>query len=205
MIMEYLQHFHFLRPAWLLAIPVLLYFWYKIRPRKKFKNEPQEGIAPHLAKALSIGNSATRKIYPIDGVAISGICLALAVAGPTWSRTPNPLVAETAPLVVVLKVTESMETSDIAPTRLDRARFKILDLVEVRAGARTALVAYAGTAHRVSPLTEDPNILRPLLESLSPKVMPEAGDNAGDALELAVKILATADTPGAILFVLDDL
>ena len=47
-----------------------------------------------------------------------------------------------------------------------------VDLIEARAGARTALVAYSGTAHRVSPLTEDPNILRPLLQGLTPKVMP---------------------------------
>lgn len=188
-----------------MAIPVLLFLWFRIRPHKAIERDSQEGIAPHLAKALSVGNSAIRKIYLIDGVAIGGICLALAVAGPTWSRTPNPLVAETAPLVVIMKVTESMMSSDIAPTRLDRARFKVLDLVEARAGARTALVAYAGTSHRVSPLTEDPNILRPLLESLSPEIMPETGDNAGAALDLAIEILATADTPGAILFVLDDL
>lgn len=203
--MEYLQHFHFLRPLWLLAVPILLFMWLRIRPRKEIKNKSQEGIAPHLAKALSVGNSAVRKIYPIDGVVIGGICLALAVAGPTWSRTPNPLVAETAPLVVIMKVTESMLDSDIAPSRLDRARFKVLDLVAARAGARTALVAYAGTSHRVSPLTEDPNILQPLLESLAPEIMPETGDDAGAALNLAIEILATADTPGAILFVLDDL
>ncbi|MEM7462509.1 MAG: VWA domain-containing protein, partial [Pseudomonadota bacterium] len=202
---DYIQHFHFLRPLWLLAIPVLIYLWFKIRPRKVAKNEAQKGIAPHLAKALSVGSFQGRRIYPIDVVIAGGICLALAVSGPTWSRTPNPLVAETAPLVVVLKVTESMQSSDIAPTRLDRARFKILDLIESRAGARTALVAYAGTPHRVSPLTEDPNILRPLLESLSPEIMPETGDQADEAMDLAIEILATADTPGAILFVLDDL
>ena len=66
-------------------------------------------------------------------------------------------------------------------------------------------MAYAGTAHRTAPLTEDPGILRPLLEGLTPAVMPVEGDNATAALDLATGILNDAETPGAVLFVLDDL
>lgn len=98
-----------------------------------------------------------------------------------------------------------METPDIQPSRLERASFKILDLVERRAGAQTALFAYAGSAHRVTPLTEDPNIVRSYLEGLSPEVMPIEGDRADLALEMTVGELQKSDTPGAILFALDDL
>lgn len=202
---EALQYFHFLRPAWLLALPVMALLWWLIRPRAVHRAPPADGIAPHLAAALQVGDRARRRVYPIDGVTLAGLLLALAVAGPAWTRIPNPLVANTAPLVVALAVTDSMQSPDLAPTRQDRARFKILDLIETRAGARTALVAYAGTAHRVSPLTEDPNILRPLLEGLTPAAMPEPGARADAALALASDILNEAETPGAILFVLDDL
>lgn len=205
---EALAHFHFLRPLWLLALLPLGWLWLRVRPRRAGKPGgagAAGGIAPHLAAALRVGRAEGRRIYPIDGVVLAGVLAALAVAGPTWSRLPSPLVAETAPLVVALKVTPSMETPDLAPTRLDRARFKILDLIDARAGARTALVAYAGSAHRVAPLTEDPNILRPLLEGLSPAVMPRPGDDAGAALAAATEILGPAGATGAVLFVLDDL
>lgn len=202
---EMAQSFHFLRPLWLLAIPVAVLMWALVRPRRARKDPGFRGIAPHLAAALRVGSEGDRRVLPIDGVALAAILLALATAGPTWSRVPNPLVADTAPLVVALKVTDSMQTPDLAPTRADRARFKILDLIEQRAGARTALVAYAGTAHRVAPLTEDPEILRPLLEGLSPATMPVAGQDAGKALTLAGEILAAGDGAGAVLFVLDDL
>jgi Ca-activated chloride channel family protein len=66
------------------------------------------------------------------------------------------------------------------------------------------VIAYAGSAHRLSPLTEDADILRPLLEGLSPRVMPIEGNDATAALALAQEVLSTADTPGAILFLLDD-
>ncbi len=202
---EILEFFHFIRPLWLGAIVPMLALWWSVRPKGADSAKQSAGIAPHLAEALEVGRRNKRRVYAIDGVALTGIFLAVAAAGPTWSRAPNPLVAETAPLVVALKVTPSMETPDLAPTRLDRAKFKIIDLIEARAGARTGLVAYAGSAHRVAPLTEDPNILRPLLESLTPAVMPVEGDDAGAALTLAEEILSTAPSPGAVLFALDDL
>lgn len=203
--METLAAFHFLRPMLLLALLPIAALWYAVRPRRAGDATVNDHIAPHLAAALQVRNGNRQRMFPIDGVCLGLTLLTLAAAGPTWSRLANPLIAETAPLVVALKVTESMETADLAPSRLDRARFKIRDLIAERAGARTALVAYAGSAHRVSPLTEDPNILRPLLEGLSPSIMPTGGDNATAALDLAGDILAGAESPGAVLFVLDDL
>lgn len=202
---EAVQNFRFLHPLVLLAIPLIILMWALIRPRRAAGAAPPKAIAPHLAAALQVGSSKTARISPIDGVALTLLLTTLAAAGPAWTRKPNPLVADTAPLVVALKVTDSMLTPDLAPTRLDRARFKVLDLIAARAGARTALIAYAGSAHNVSPLTEDPNILRPLLDGLNPKVMPKPGADAGAALAMATEVLATAETAGAILFVLDDL
>ncbi|MDP5218459.1 VWA domain-containing protein [Ruegeria sp. 2205SS24-7] len=201
----FVDAFHFLRPIWLLLLPGIGLLWYLARPRRKPDGPDTLHIAPHLAEALRVGSNARRRVQPIDSVVLCLSLLTLAAAGPSWSRIPNPLIAESAPLVVALKVTPSMQDTDLAPSRLDRARFKILDLIAARAGARTALVAYAGTAHRVAPLTEDPDILRPLLQALSPEVMPVEGDDAAAALALSMDILGAAETAGAILFVLDDL
>ena len=199
------EHFHFLRPAWLLLIPIIagLWFWIRYQPGQRTSLQTT-AIAPHLQDALQVGGTAQQRFRPIDGVLLGAGLLALAVAGPTWSREPNPLLANSAPLVVALKVTESMLNTDLMPSRLDRARFKLQDLITDRAGARTAVIAYAGSAHRVSPLTEDANILRPLLDALSPEIMPVSGNDAGAALALTNEVLSTADTPGAILFLLDD-
>lgn len=203
--MAALDAFHFLRPLWLLALIPVAVLWWRIRPRRAAAADQPTGIAPHLAAALQVGDAGTRRVYPIDLVGVLGLGLCLAVAGPSWGRLPNPLIAETAPLVVAMKVTPSMMEADLPPSRLERARFKVLDLVASRSGARTALIAYAGSAHQVAPLTEDPNILRPLLEGLSPDIMPKEGDDPGAALDLATQILAGSETPGTVLFVLDDL
>ncbi len=199
------EAFHFLRPAWLALLPVALVLWWRIRSRATGRRDPPAGIAPHLADALTVGEGSAARLLPIDGVTAIIVLTALAAAGPAWSRVPNPLLAQTAPLAIALEVSESMLSTDVAPSRLERARHKILDLVAARAGGRTALVAYAGSAHRVVPLTDDPAVLRPFLEGLTPEIMPRGGQNATAALDLARGALAAEEVPGAILFVLDDL
>ncbi len=200
-----LAFFHFLRPAWLLLILPALLLWWLIRRRATVRPTTPAAIAPHLAAALTVGRSQRLKLLPIDGIALILVLLSMAAAGPTWSRIANPLVANTAPLAVVLNLSQSMQSTDIAPSRLERAKHKILDLLATRAGARTALIAYAGSAHRVVPLTEDPEVLKPFIEGLDPEVMPEAGRNASAALALAQATLAEESLPGAILFITDEL
>ncbi|MEM1235709.1 MAG: VWA domain-containing protein [Pseudomonadota bacterium] len=199
----FIEAFHFLRPWLLLLVPVVLLLWWFIRDHGQSKVAQADGLAPHLREALTLGRVSKRRFQPIDGV-VAGLILAiLGAAGPTWSRVPDPFLAQTAPLVVVLEVSSSMEGTDIAPSRLERGKQKIRDLLELRAGARTALVAYAGSAHRVVPLSEDADIMLPYLEGLSTETMPSDGSNAAAALEIATEILTGETAPGAILFVLD--
>jgi Ca-activated chloride channel family protein len=198
-----IEAFHFLRPLWLLALVPLALLWWTIRRNQTRQAPAPTGLAPHLRAALTVGGAARRRLLPIDGVALALALLAAAAAGPTWSRQPDPFAAQSAALVIALKVTPSMTADDIAPTRLDRARQKIRDLLELRSGARTALVAYAGTAHVTVPMTEDPGVVLPYLEGLAPEVMPVAGNRAADALTLADALLAREEGPGGVLFMTD--
>lgn len=201
----FLDAFHFLRPWCLILIPVVAWLWWRLRDHGRPQAALADGLAPHLREALTLGSNRNRLWQPIDGVALALLCAILGAAGPTWSRVPDPFLAQTAPLVIVLEVTPSMDATDIAPTRLERGKQKIRDLLELRAGARTGLVAYSGSAHRVVPLTEDAEIMRPYLEGLTTDIMPSEGDTAPAAYDIAIEMLAQEDTPGAVLFVLDGL
>lgn len=202
-VLDQLALFHFIRPWWLLPIPVALVLWWRVRYRATRREDTVKGLAPHLADALRVGSDRRRRLLPIDGITVLAVLAVLAAAGPTWSRVANPLLAQTAPLAVAFALSESMLNRDVAPSRLERAKFKIEDLLATRAGARTALIAYAGSAHTVTPLTEDPEVVKPFLEGLAPDIMPSPGNNATAALTLAVSALAAEPTPGAILFVAD--
>ena len=152
-----IEIFHLIRPLWLAALPAIGLVWWLVRRRDALQARTGRFLAPHLSEALTINRNSGRGLRAVDGVALTAILLALAAAGPTWSRQASPWFAETAPLVVAVEVSDSMRANDLQPTRLDRARFKILDLIAARTGSRTALIAYAGSAHTVMPPTTENN------------------------------------------------
>ena len=197
--------FHFIRPLVLVLVPAIAILWWQVRRSRVRRDNPADGLAPHLRSALTVGGESGARVEPIDGVAVGLILLAIGAAGPTWSRLPDPFVAQSAPIVVVLEVTPSMMETDIAPSRLERGKQKVRDLLDLRAGARTALVAYAGTPHGVVPMTEDPAVMTPYLEGLAPDVMPQDGANAATAFALASELLAGEDAPGGVLLIADGL
>jgi Ca-activated chloride channel family protein len=201
--MSELELFHFLRPLWLIAIPLVALVWWVIHRRAASQTSVGDLVAPHLRDALTVNKSSQGGFRPVDGVAIAAIALTLAAAGPTWSKQPSPWFAETAPLVVAIEVTDSMRANDLLPTRLDRARFKVLDLVTARTGSRTAIIAYAGTAHIVVPPSTDIDVIKPLLESLDPAIMPISGSDPRVVLEPAKSLLGEESAIGTLLFVND--
>ncbi len=194
---------HFLRPAWLILLPILLTFGAWARRRERTTRPGAGVIAAHLLTALTVDRPTRRRIRPSDLVIASASLCALAAAGPAWRPADSPLFREQAPIVVALETSDSMLETDVAPTRLDRARQKILDLLALRTGARTGLVAYAGSAHEVVPPTDDPTLLKSFLEGLEPAIMPLPGDETAEAIALARTMLAHEPMRGTIVLVTD--
>lgn len=201
--MTALAAFTFLRPLALLALPVLAGLWLLLRRRARAEAAPTAHIAPHLLAALTIGGEGKRRIDGPDLALPAAMLLVIGVAGPAWRPAPSPFVAETAPLVIAVDLSPTMTAQDLAPSRLERGKQKIRDLLALRAGGRAALIAYSGTAHVVMPLTEDPSVLLPFLEGLDPAIMPDHGRAASRALALGETLLARAEAAGSILFVTD--
>ena len=195
--------FHFIRPAWLLAIPLIGLAWWLARRREAGTTAIGDLVAPHLRDALTVNRDDRARIRPVDGVAVIALLVASAAAGPTWSKQQSPWFAETAPLVVAIEVSDSMRANDLLPTRLDRARFKVLDLIAARTGSRTAIIAYAGSAHIVVPPSTDVDVIKPLLESLDPSILPLGGATAAAVLPLAESLLGDDAAIGTVLFVND--
>ena len=198
-----IESLHFFRPMWLLALLAIAVIWWLIRRREASQSQVSGLVAPHLREALTVNRNARKGFRAVDGVCIASIFAVLAAAGPTWSKQASPWFAESAPLVIAIEISDSMRSNDTQPTRLDRARFKVLDLVEARTGSRTALIAYAGSAHIVVPPSTDANVLKPFLESLDPTIMPTAGSTASTVLALAKNILGDRAAAGTLLFVND--
>jgi Ca-activated chloride channel homolog len=136
------------------------------------------------------------------------ICLlialgAIALAGPTWRREQPPFTEDKAPLVIALDLSQTMDAIDLDPTRIERAKLKLRDLLKVRNGARTALFVYSGTTHMALPFTTDNSLFDLYLDSLSTSLMPSQGKDSAKALHTVEDFLKDETTPGTILFVTD--
>jgi Ca-activated chloride channel family protein len=197
--------FHLLRPQWLFALIPLAAVFALLLWRQNVRAQWGGVIAPHLLDHLIVQPGRGRSINPLHLVATAMVLGIIALSGPTWRRELPPFVGDKAPLMIALAVSSSMNETDVAPSRLERGKQKIKDLLAARAGARTGLIAYAGTAHLVMPLTDDRAVIEPFLAALAPGLMPADGRNAAAAIALAAASLASEPVAGTILLVADDL
>lgn len=196
---------HFLRPLWLVLLPLAALVWWQGRRERAPARPLETGIAPHLLRHLLVGRSRAAWVQPSDAAALIVALMVLALAGPSWRRELPAFVENAAPLVIAIDASESMAAADVAPSRLARAAQKARDLIARRADARTALIVYAGSAHAVLPLTNDPRLFAPFLDALSPDLMPVAGKNPAAALALAREITKGEKVESGILFMTDEL
>lgn len=198
-----LSALHLLRPYWLLLwIPAALLPWAWQR-RHDLKRQLQGVIAPHLVQHLIITPEQRQRVRPVHLLATLLGLGALAAAGPTWQRDIPAFVDNRAPLILALDLSPSMDADDVPPSRLQAAKHTLHDLVMRRAGARTALIAYAGSAHLVLPATEDPHLLDTFLQALSTDLIAKPGKDVAGVIEVAKRLLAAEQVPGTLVLLTD--
>lgn len=190
---EMLGQFHFLRPYWLLLLPVAGLLAWMVRRRQR-QRSAWAGLVDAPLLSVLLESDARLRRAPQTGVlaAAVSVLLAIALAGPAWRQLPQPLLAQRAGLVVVLDLSDGMRAADPAPSRADRAGFKIADLLRERSDGQVGLIAYAGDAFTVAPLTDDAGTLQQLLASLEPDIMPVRGQRLDIALRQAQQLLRDA-------------
>ena len=183
--------FHFIRPFWLLAIIVLFFMLYLLKKLRVKQSGWQQLLPAHLSKVLVQGNSKA-KSSSLALPFIIGLLSILAMAGPSWQKLPQPVYQVAQGSVLIMDMSYSMYSTDVVPNRLTRARYKAIDLLDNIKEGEIGLIAYAGDAFSISPLTDDSNNIKLLLPSLSPELMPVLGSNPFAALSLANEMLINA-------------
>jgi len=197
------RDFRFLRPWWLAVVAGALLLFLALGLRHRAARQWRGLVAPHLLPHLTINPPHRRRPGPRAALCMALALAGLAMAGPSWQREPPPFVEDLAPLVIALDLSETMDAVDVQPTRLARARQKVGELLAMRKGARTALVAFAGSAHTVLPLTDDPKVLESYLATLTTDTVPRPGRRTDLALAHARALLGEETQPGSILLVTD--
>lgn len=180
---------HLIRPEWLFALlPVALIsllFWRRHSQQSAWK----QYIAPHLSQLL-ITQTADNKSQPKWLLIACWIIAVFALAGPAVNKQNLPVFVTEQGRVLIMDMSLSMYATDLSPNRLSYARFRATDLLSELKEGETGLIAYAGDAYTISPLTRDTATILNLLPTLSPEIMPTKGSNLASALTLAEKLLA---------------
>ena len=198
-----LQHFHFLRPYWLLAFVILFFVLRFFSRRDDTLAMWRQVMSVEMLSTLTVKGNTSSWLSPQKLSIVLSIFLCVTLMGPTWQQQPSPFSEDQAVLIIALDVSDSMEQSDLQPTRLLRAKQKILQLLEIRGDAKTALIAFAGSAHVVMPITNDREMIRHFLDALTVKLMPVGGKLAQQILPLSQQLLASTTVPSTLLLLTD--
>jgi Ca-activated chloride channel family protein len=196
---------HFLRPQWLLALAPLLLILFGLWKARHAANAWRGLVDAHLLPHLLVGEEGRPRRLPLALLALAWLLGTLALAGPVWERLPQPVFATTAKRVILLDLSPSMNAADLAPSRLARARFEVLDLLAATREGQVALIAFGPDPFIVSPLTGDAQTIASQVPRLGTDLLPVPGPRRTErALEQAGALLAQAGGEGGEVILITD-
>lgn len=193
---------HWLRPYWLLLLPLLGWLIGYLWRRQQRAGRWQSLLPPAFHQVLLGSVRQRNNRLPWLALGLAWLLAVLALLGPSWQRVEQVNLKRADPLVVVLDLSTSMLAADVTPNRLAQAKRKLLDLLHSRRDAPTAIVVFAGSAHTLVPLSDDLATTSNLLESLQPSIMPSPGQRADLGVRQALALLEQgAQGQGKILLI----
>ncbi len=198
------EEFHFLRPYFLGLFIVLGFFVVLLFRKARQSNAWLKVCDPQLVSHLLVGVESKASYTPLVLLSLVGSLLIVALAGPAWSKLPQAVFQAQESRVYVLDLSRSMDATDLAPSRITLAKLKLIDLLKSHTEGQVGLVAFAGLAHVISPLTSDANTIVSMVPSLSTDIMPVRGSVPVEAVHMAHELLKQAgSTKGDVVLITD--
>jgi Ca-activated chloride channel family protein len=199
------RHPHFAEPGWLwLAVlspvcVVLLHRYAASARDKQLARFAAPGMLPDLLRSHNPALRALKNLLLVAAIAAMGIAL----ARPQWGETTEVSQALGEDILFVLDCSKSMLSADLPPSRLNRAKYAILDFVQQHGRGRVGLVAFAGQAFLQCPLTFDYDAFRDSLLACDEKTIPVPGTDIGRALDETFRAMEKNDRRKVIVLVTD--
>jgi len=190
----------YLNLLWL-VIPLIVFLIWSYKKKKRL-------VEVFLGKSLvsRLLDPLALKRIKIDNVlTISAVFfLILALSQPRWGYYWKDLEQKGVDIIIALDVSSSMLAQDIKPNRLERAKHKIADLLNMLEGDRIGLVAFAGTSYLQCPLTLDYSAARIFLNAIDTKLIPVQGTAISHAIRTSVKAFNQQDTRSRAIILITD-
>ena len=193
---------YLLRPFWLIVLPLPIWLMWRLWHRQRQTGRWQRLLPEAFHTALLTRGKLRNSKLPWILLGSAWLLGCLALLGPSWQQVEQPSLTRADPLVILLETTPAMLATDVQPSRLEQAKRKILDLLQTRQDAQTAVVVFAGSAHTLVPLSNDMATTQNLLDALQPDLMPEPGHRADLAVTQGIALLQQgANGAGRLLLI----
>ena len=175
------------KALWLLfAVPAILApayiwcFWQKARALRVLANS-------EMLKKINNTVSMKRQIVKAFLLIASFVSIVVALTEPKWNPQAQKIKRQGRDICILLDTSRSMLAEDIKPSRLERSKIAIADLLETLAGDRIAIVTFAGNSTVKCPLTQDYAFVRMALADISTESTSRGGTMIGDAIRKAAE------------------
>ena len=193
-------------PYWLLAglltCLVLIGMWrrYDLRQQAALA----QFVAPHLRRRLTGSVSRIRRFMQRGLFLGAVLCLCAALAGPLFGYHWEKISRRGNEVVFAIDTSRSMLTPDVKPNRLTRAKLAIDDMARQLDGDGIGIVAFAGSAFLVCPLTLDYGAFHQSLDAIDVHTIPRGGTNISSAILAARAALRRRPGSDKILILVTD-
>jgi Ca-activated chloride channel homolog len=189
-----------LHALWLLPLGVALFWWAEQRRRVLIGRI----VAPKL-RALLAGNASPVRRW-FRGACVLGALglLAVTLAGPRLGYDTLEVPHKGRDVIIAMDVSRSMLATDVAPTRLQRAKLLAEDLVSELGGDRLGLVAFAGSAFLQAPLTLDHGAVLSAVDELDTDLIPKGGSNIAAAIRTCEEAFGKAEGFSRAIVIISD-
>ncbi len=211
--MLFATQFNWRSPGWLLLIPVVVLaaiLWqYHVKPARdvlaRVRRYADMSVWSMVVRGAKLEDMPRMSRMLRDLAAWFGLILMLlALAGPRWRHETETVFREGADIAVVMDISRSMRVRDVVPDRLAREKQELHDFLSRLKGDRVALVAFAGRAFLMSPLTPDYGVVMRLARQLTPRMITDQGSNLVAGLHRAMEALKSARGHGRAVVLLTD-
>lgn len=189
-----------LHVLWLLPLGVALFWWAEQRRRALIGRI----VAPKLRALLAGNTSPVRRWF--RGACVLGALglLAVTLAGPRLGYDTLEVPHKGRDVIIAMDVSRSMLATDVAPTRLQRAKLLAEDLVSELGGDRLGLVAFAGSAFLQAPLTLDHGAVLAAVDELDTDLIPKGGTNLAAAIRTCEEAFGKAEGFSRAIVIISD-
>lgn len=194
--------FHFIRPYFLFAFIPLILSLFLLFNRSRQGQAWSKICDAHLLQHLLVNVGGKARLASVLLMALVGSVMVVSLAGPSFTRLPQTSFSQQQARVIVLEVSSNMLGQDIPPNRLQRAKFKIEDLLQQMQEGQVGLVVFTQEPFLVSPLTTDSDTLKLMLSELSTDIMPVDGSDIAPALTMAGKLIEQGGYPHGQIYLL---